>query len=199
MTPLTLRWEWRAFGSSFGEAEARLKAALGPPRQSTETYLVAPVRNANVKIRDDLLDLKVLDRVDPHGLELWRPVLKSSFPIDRVTLTSIFDAWSLQPPEQLHECASQGELVAHLRDVAPDVVTVGVTKARAGALWQQCQVEIAELTFDGVPMRTLAVEMPDPEHLWTVVHDLGLAGLDNENYVRALQRFIAQRASSNTR
>jgi len=199
MTPLTLRWEWRAFGSSFGEAEARLRTFLGPPRLSTETYLVAPVRNANVKIRDDLLDLKALDRVDRHGLELWRPVLKSPFPLDRSILASIIDAWSLPHPEPLHDCASMGELVAYLREVAPQIVAVQVTKARAGALWHECQVEIAELTFDSVPIRTLAVEMPNPEHLWATLQELGLEHQDNENYVRALQRFIAQRAPSVTR
>ena len=195
MTPLTLRWEWRAFGSSFGEADTRLRAALGSPRQSTETYLVAPVPHANVKIRDRLLDLKTLDRVDAHGLELWRPVLKSPFPIAPSTLASIVDAWSLPRPEHLRACASTRELVDHLREVAPAVTAVQVTKARAGAVWQECQVEIAELTFDGVPMRTLGIETPDPEQLWTVVQALGLAHLANENYVRALQRFIAQRAS----
>jgi exopolyphosphatase / guanosine-5'-triphosphate,3'-diphosphate pyrophosphatase len=199
MTPLTLRWEWRAFGDSFGEAEARLRTPLGPPRVSTETYLVAPVRNANVKIRDDLLDLKQLDRVDRHGLELWRPVLKSPFPLAHATLASIIDAWSLPRPDLLHDCASPGELVAYLKEVAPRVVAVQVTKARAGAVWHECQVEIADLTFDSVPIRTLAVEMTNPEHLWATVQELGLEHHDNENYVRALQRFIAQGASSITR
>ncbi|MFN7981805.1 MAG: hypothetical protein U0Q11_08095 [Vicinamibacterales bacterium] len=195
MTPLTLRWEWRAFGSSFGEADTQLRAVLGSPRQSTETYLVALVPHANVKIRDDLLDLKTLDRVDAHGLELWRPVLKSPFPLAPSTLAAIFDAWSLPRPPHLHACASTSELVDYLREVAPAVSAVQVTKARAGAVWQECQVEIAELTFDGVAIRTLGVETPDPGQLWTVVQQLGLAHLANENYVRALQRFIAQRAS----
>ena len=199
MAPLTLRWEWRTFGDGFGDAEARLRDALGTPRLSTETYLVTPVRSTNVKIRDDLLDVKLLDCLDQHGLELWRPALKSPFPLEPATLASIFDAWSLPQPATIAPCASAQALVAWLADVAPAVQPVLVTKSRAGANWQECQVEVAALTFDGVPIRTLAVEMSRPEHLWSVVQELGLSHLDNENYVRALQRFIARRAPSFTR
>ena len=53
------RWEWRAFGESFGGAESRL--ALWPPTSSEESddvYLLSAASNASVKVRGGLLDLK---------------------------------------------------------------------------------------------------------------------------------------------
>jgi exopolyphosphatase/guanosine-5'-triphosphate,3'-diphosphate pyrophosphatase len=179
------------FGTSFGEAEARLSKSLGPPRITAETYLVSPRSGSNTKIRDAVLDLKLLDRIDRRGLERWRPVLKATFPLDPVNLSKVFDAWSTPVPTAVPVANSPDDLVAWLRQAAPDVTSVPVTKSRAGAVLSDCLVEIADLTFDGVPARTLAVEMSDPERLWTVVQDLGIDRLENTNYVRALKRFIA--------
>ena len=64
------RWEWRTFGGGFGPAEERF-AALTPERvqESDELYLLAPGGRDNVKVRDELLDVKRLERVDDNGLE----------------------------------------------------------------------------------------------------------------------------------
>ena len=44
-------------------------------------YLVSVHTNASVKLRDELADVKHLERVDDDGLELWKPVLKTAFPL----------------------------------------------------------------------------------------------------------------------
>ena len=49
-------------------------------QNSEEIYLVSAATDANVKIRDQLLDIKRLERVDEHGLEQWRPELKAAVP-----------------------------------------------------------------------------------------------------------------------
>src|SRR5205085_12282380 len=75
------RWEWRTFGDELGEAEQRL-AAMTPERvtESEETYLLSVDAEASVKLRDGVLDVKLLQRVDDDGLQQWRPVLKVSEP-----------------------------------------------------------------------------------------------------------------------
>ena len=62
MTGIVPRWEWRSFGRRFGEAEKRL-AALTPSgvQESDEIYLLSRA-GGNVKIRDALMDIKVLRR-----------------------------------------------------------------------------------------------------------------------------------------
>ena len=176
-------------------ADTRLRAALGSPRQSTETYLVAPVPHANVKIRDRLLDLKTLDRVDAHGLELWRPVLKSPFPIAPSTLASIVDAWSLPRPEHLRACASTRELVDHLREgCSCSDCRTGDEGARrsclAGVSGGDCGAHIRRRSHAnaGHPRRPT-------RQLWTVVGRLASRISPTRTTSGALQRFIAQRAS----
>ena len=62
MPGIVPRWEWRTFGSRFGVAETRF-SALTPSgvQESDEVYLVGGAGD-NVKIRDDLMDIKVLAR-----------------------------------------------------------------------------------------------------------------------------------------
>ena len=83
MTTIVPRWEWRTFGSDFGPAE-EVFAALEPMaiQESDEIYLrtgSGPI----VKIRDGLIDVKVLRAVSPEGLEQWIPVMKEGFPWQR--------------------------------------------------------------------------------------------------------------------
>ena len=86
MDKIVPRWEWRTFGQDFGPAEPQF-AALGPEKvqKSAEVYLLADGSDANVKIRDQLLDIKQLECVNHDGLEQWRPVLKEPFPSKRST------------------------------------------------------------------------------------------------------------------
>ena len=76
------RWEWRTFGEHFDAAEDLL-ATLSPQtiRTSEELYILSMLSDASVKIRDGLMDVKHLLRVNDDGLELWVPVLKTAFPL----------------------------------------------------------------------------------------------------------------------
>ena len=78
------RWEWRTFGGQFGEAEARF-AARSPERiqESDELYLLSLKSDASVKIRDGLIDVKLLERVNADGLEQWQPAIKAGLPTVR--------------------------------------------------------------------------------------------------------------------
>jgi exopolyphosphatase/guanosine-5'-triphosphate,3'-diphosphate pyrophosphatase len=76
------RWEWRTFGASFSDVEARFES-FPPERmaESDEIYLLSLATDASVKARGGLLDVKRLERVSEDGLELWRPVMKARFPL----------------------------------------------------------------------------------------------------------------------
>ncbi len=91
MTTIVPRWEWRTFGTDFGVAED-LFAALEPTaiQESNEVYLrtgSGPI----VKIRDELMDVKVLQAVSPEGLEQWVPVMKEGFPLAATDVTKVFE------------------------------------------------------------------------------------------------------------
>ena len=78
------RFEFRIWGNDLSAFQDRLTAIARPsqPRESAETYVLSRVTDAaNVKIRDGVLDVKVMTE-QLGRLERWRPVLKAGFPID---------------------------------------------------------------------------------------------------------------------
>ena len=84
------RWEWRTFGESFGEAEAKIRShGEAKARSSAETYIVSFDSPNNTKIRDGLMDIKKLENVNADTLEQWNPVLKSGFPLTREVLSQV--------------------------------------------------------------------------------------------------------------
>ena len=54
-------------------------------------YLVSRLTDANVKVRDGLLDVKELEHVDADGLEQWTPVLKAEFPVPADQVAAVLD------------------------------------------------------------------------------------------------------------
>ena len=73
-----------------------LQEATAPALESDERYLLAGV-DRNVKIRDDLLDVKVLREVDAKGLERWEPVMKADFPLAAPDVPNVVEATGMDP------------------------------------------------------------------------------------------------------
>ena len=70
------RWEWRTF-DEVAPAAARLASETpGDVQDSDELYMVSGGGEDTVKVRAGLVDVKMLEEIDDHGLERWRPVLK---------------------------------------------------------------------------------------------------------------------------
>ena len=51
-------------------------------------------------------------------------------------------------------------------------------------------MEIADTTFNGVPMRTVCVEHIDPDNVIATVRELGLIGFENINYINAMKTAV---------
>ena len=98
MAAIIPRWEWRTFGTRFGAAEDHF-AGLSPGgiQESDELYLLSGAGD-NVKVRDDLMDIKVFVEADADGLEQWRPVMKAGFPLAAADVARVFEALRLAPP-----------------------------------------------------------------------------------------------------
>ena len=81
MSEIIPRWEWRSFGRRFPSAEERLaRLTPGGVQESDEVYLLS-ASGDNVKVRDALMDVKVLQETNADGLEQWTPVMKAGFPL----------------------------------------------------------------------------------------------------------------------
>ncbi len=185
------RWEWRTFGAPFGTA-AEVLADLTPQRarSSEELYFVSLHSDASVKVRDGLMDVKQLLRVDDDGLELWTPVLQASFPLSRedvsTVLTSLGVAGSVP---RLTSYSLDGFVDELIRPLA-DVRTVEVHKQRAHYLVDECSVESTEITVGHETTHTLAIESPDPSLVSATVSRLGLADRRNVSLARGLKTLV---------
>ena len=98
------RWEWRSFGQHFGAAEERIaKYAPSDPHESDEIYFLTGGGD-NVKVRDDLMDVKVLREVSADGLEQWAPVMKAPFPMPGADAAKVLEA--LRDPASRRPCGT---------------------------------------------------------------------------------------------
>jgi exopolyphosphatase/guanosine-5'-triphosphate,3'-diphosphate pyrophosphatase len=193
MDAIDLRWEWRTFGTDFGDAEARVMSGALPRRDSAELYIVSDHSDANTKIRGHRLEVKTLQQVDARGLELWQPTLSSTFPLAAAPLEAVYRAWAITPPPAGHAAWTLATFLDDVLQKDHSLTLINVTKSRRNTVVDDCLVEIADATFDGMPARSIAVEHSDGDCVWRVVNALGLAGRENMSYVKALQRFIAMR------
>ena len=107
--------EWRTFGGSLDAVEADLSPwDHRGESESDEQYLLS-AEGDNVKIRDELLDIKVLREVDQRGLERWEPTLKAAFPLDVSTLVIVFEALHQPLPELSRHAYAQDQLLSRAR------------------------------------------------------------------------------------
>ena len=91
MAEILPRWEWRTFASAAPLAYAALDAMTpASVEESDEVYLLAPGAY-NVKMRDGLMDVKVLRDTDAAGLQRWEPILKVPFPLDADAARTVFE------------------------------------------------------------------------------------------------------------
>ena len=185
------RWEWRTFGDRFGAAEAHLAALeAGKAQQSDELYLLSSACDANVKVRDGLMDVKRLERTDAQGLEQWRPVMKGTFPLPAAEVEQVFAALGVAPPPLARAAYALEQVLVELLEPEPGLRAVGVHKKRTRYTIGGCIAELTEVVVDGKAVRTVAVESEDPARVLAAVRALGLEGIENVSYPRGLKRLV---------
>jgi len=182
------RWEWRTFGESFGPAEERL-ASLTPEKvqESIETYLLSTKSDASVKIRDGLMDVKHLEATNDDGLEQWLPVLKGEFPLPAADATAVLGELGLPSVPLDRDAFTLDQLVGEVVSSRPELRAVEVRKRRTHFTIGGAMTELSELTVDGRPTRTIAVELTDPAVVIAAVRELGLADRPNTCMARGLK------------
>jgi len=190
MAEIKPRWEWRSFGERFGPAEAHV-ASLSPTgvQDSDELYLLSGA-GANVKVRDALMDIKVLRELNADGLEQWTPVLKAAFPLPAAALAQVLQALGLPLPSPLPDALTQDQFMARLATLGGPVRAVPVHKRRVRYTIGGCTAELSEVTAGGRGTRTLAVESEDAAAVIAAVRGLGLGTFVNTSYPRGLAALV---------
>ena len=102
MQAIAARYEFRAFAQHFGPAEEKMRrmAKFEKFRESSEIYILsAPNNEHNIKIRYDMLDIKVLVK-EEQDLQQWQPKMKAEFPVRTAVIREeIFPALNVALPE----------------------------------------------------------------------------------------------------
>ena len=190
MATIIPRWEWRTFGSRFGTAETRF-AELKPTgvQESDELYLLAGTGH-NVKIRDALMDIKLLREVDPYGLERWEPVMKQGFPLGAADMKNVFAALDLTAPPLDRSAYTLDQFLEEL--VAPNGVlrAENVHKRRVRYTVGGCRSEVTEITAEGKATRSIAIESEDASAVLAAVASVGLSCYFNTSYPRGLKSLL---------
>ncbi len=160
-------------------------------QESDEIYLVSPC-GKNVKVRDDLLDIKVLHEVNDDGLERWEPVMKAGFPLSSEDAARVFDALGRPAPAFAADAYPLDTFLSELVEPQGLGRIVRVHKRRARYTVGGCTAELSEVEADGERLQTVAIESEDAAAVIAAVREVGLAGWANTSYPKALER-IADR------
>jgi len=185
------RWEWRIFSANLDA----LERAIGPladvvPRDSSEIYVLSLHGPQNAKLRDGVIDIKRLQQVDDNGLELWEPVFKAKFPLDRSDIAIAFSEWHLPLPSFNRDSYTIGEFLNSLIAAEPALRVARVDKSRRGFVFQGCIAEFVRLSVDLRPLQSFALEHEDRSLISAALEQLGLDGRANTNYPLGLKRAL---------
>ena len=189
MPAIIPRWEWRTFGSRFGLADERFAALESTGvQESDETYLLG-TPTGNAKIRDGLMDIKLL-RETQQGLQRWEPVLKTAFPLGADDVRTVFATLEMAAPDLRRETYTADDFLAEVAGEDGPLRRVDVHKRRVRYTVNGCTSEVTDLTANGLPTRTIAVESTDQAAVLEAVTAMGLGGYDNLDYPHGLPAII---------
>ncbi|TDG36391.1 hypothetical protein EZJ43_07690 [Pedobacter changchengzhani] len=190
------RFEFRVFGQKLDDAAKRM-ARLSMPvpekiweRNSDEIYILSRLNDkSSVKIRDGKIDIKNFVKAI-NGFELWEPVLKEAFPIKAELLVNeILPALCIKLENSDKENYTYDEFL-NLIHSYQEVLPVQVHKQRFAYFVNNTICEVAKVLINGAEISTISSESTKIEDIEKTIADIGLAGMENVNYLQALKRVV---------
>ena len=188
------RAEFRVFGkdiiSGVVEHMWNCKATLFKARvMPAETYILSKKTNeANVKVRDGLLDIKTKTGETPEGFEIFQPRGKFQFPVKREELAEILR--NLQVEIALDKDGYTFDEFCDMVRAHPELTLVTVEKMRYGFSVNGVICEYAKVWFNGALVETACCESENYEAMKGAVEALGIADLPNTNYLKAAKKVV---------
>ena len=182
------RWEWRTFGLDFNKLTAEIKRyPQGNRKTSDEVYILSQVKNNNIKIQGNRIDVKRLEATDQNYLEQWCPVMKEKFPMSASTVIELLQFLGISIVVVKRTQYSCTQFLEELIVPNKRLTVVHVKKDRFIYVVNQCIVELVDTEFDGRPFKTICIEHANPEYVLDTAKMLGLEGTKNVNYIMAMK------------
>ena len=158
-------------------------------RMPMETYFLSVHTNeANVKVREGLLDIKTKVGETPEGYEIFQPRGKFQFPVKRDDLVEIISHLAVEMKLDA-DSYTIDEFIAMSRK-HPELAPVTVEKMRYGFTIDGIICEYAQVWFNGALIETACAESENYAGMKQVVEELGLADRPNTNYLRAAKKVV---------
>jgi len=158
-------------------------------RMPAETYFLSVNTNeANVKVRDGLLDIKTKVGETPEGYEIFQPRGKFQFPVKKDDLATILG--HLKAEMDLTQDSYTIDAFIVMARQHPGLTPVTVEKVRHGLTIDGIICEYAQVWFNGAMVESACAESENYAGMKTVVEGLGLAAMENTNYLKAAKRVI---------
>ncbi|MBB5142442.1 hypothetical protein [Desulfovibrio intestinalis] len=188
------RAEFRVFGHDIIEKVKESMWGCGAVlfkarRMPAETYFLSVhTTEANVKVRDGLLDIKTKVGETPEGYEIFQPRGKFQFPVSKTDLAVILSHLKV---EMLLDKDQYGidEFIEMVRK-HPDMAAVSVEKMRYGFTVEGIICEYAQVWFNGALLESACCESEDYAGMKKAVEALGIAAMPNTNYLKAARRVV---------
>ncbi|MFU8896391.1 MAG: hypothetical protein ACNA8J_08390 [Gammaproteobacteria bacterium] len=188
------RAEFRVFGPGVIElVQSKMwngKTVLFKARKMPlETYFLSVKTNeANVKVRDGLLDIKTKVGETPDGYEIFQPRGKFQFPVSKEDLATILSHLQVDMP--LDADSYEIDTFIEMARKHPELTPVTVEKMRYGFTIDGIICEYAQVWFNGALVETACAESENYAGMKDVVEGLGLSEMPNTNYLRAAKRVV---------
>jgi exopolyphosphatase / guanosine-5'-triphosphate,3'-diphosphate pyrophosphatase len=131
------------------------------------------------------MDVKELQEVDADGLEQWKPVLKSDFPLTAPDAQTVLAALRVRKGLEGSDYALE-QLLAEV----PELLALEVRKRRRHVTLDGAMAELSTLSTDRGDLRTIAVESEDAALVASAVRGLGFDPQRNVNVPRGLKELI---------
>lgn len=188
------RAEFRVFGHDIIEKVKESMWGCGAVlfkarRMPAETYFLSVhTTEANVKVRDGLLDIKTKVGETPEGYEIFQPRGKFQFPVSKADLAVILSHLKVEMPLDKDQYGID-EFIEMVRK-HPDMAAVSVEKMRYGFTVEGIICEYAQVWFNGALLESACCESEDYAGMKKAVEALGIAAMPNTNYLKAARRVV---------
>ena len=158
-------------------------------KMPAETYFLSVhTTDANVKVRDGLLDIKTKTGETPEGYEIFQPRGKFQFPVSKADLATILS--HLKVEMNLTKDTYAIEEFIEMARKHPDMTPVTVEKMRYGFMVDGIICEYAQVWFNGALVESACCESENYAGMQKAVQALGIAEMPNTNYLKAARRVV---------
>lgn len=188
------RAEFRVFGQGIlqdviNRTMWKAHAKLFKIRTSKETYFLSAFTNeANVKVRDGLLDIKTKVSETEDGYEIFQPRGKFQFPVPQKDVATILE--NMLVKVELTKDTYTIEDFFAIVNAHPDLAAVTIEKKRYGFSVDDIICEYGEILFNGAKLETVCCESEDYTGMKKAIEALEINKYENINYLRAAKRVI---------